>query len=146
MPIPHLSSEERIMSSQGSPSSAYKPDSYPTVSPYLVVNGAERTIQFLVDVFGAAELRRFTDAQGQVIHAEVRLDDSVIMIGNQAEGWPDRPAHVHVYVPDVEATYQKALDWGATSVQVPSQKDDEDKRGGVTDPGGTTWWIATKVE
>lgn len=133
------------MSPSVSPSPAYKPGSYPTVSPYLVVDGADRTIQFLTDVFGATELRRFPDAQGQVMHAEVRLDDSVIMLGDQAEGWPVRPTHVHVYVPDVDATYQKALEWGATSVQVPIQKDDEDKRGGVTDPGGTTWWIATKV-
>ncbi len=124
----------------------YKPDGYPTVSPYLVVDGADRTIQFLTDVFGATELRRFTDPQDQVIHAEVRLGDGVIMLGDKAEGWPAHPAHVHIYVPDVEATYKSALDWGATSVQVPAQKDDEDKRGGVTDPGGTTWWIATKVE
>jgi PhnB protein len=124
----------------------YKPDGYPTVSPYLVVDGADRTIQFLTDVFGATELRRFTDPQGQVIHAEVRLEDGVIMLGDKAEGWPACPAYVHVYVPDVEATYQNALGWGATSVQVPAQKEDEDKRGGVTDPGGTTWWIATKVE
>ncbi|WP_035987665.1 VOC family protein [Leptolyngbya sp. KIOST-1] len=126
--------------------SSYKPPSYSSVSPYLVVNGADRTIQFLTEVFGATELRRFTDAQGQVIHAEVRLDDSVIMLGDQAEGWPARPAHVHIYVPDVDATYQSALAWGATSVQVPSQKDDDDKRGGVSDPGGTTWWIATLIE
>jgi len=124
----------------------YKPDGYPTVSPYLVVDGADRTIQFLTDVFGATELRRFPNAQGQVMHAEVRLDDSVIMLGDKAEGWPTRPAHVHIYVPDVEATYQSALDWGATSVQAPMQKDDEDKRGGITDPGGTTWWIASKVK
>uniref|UniRef100_UPI003084425A VOC family protein n=1 Tax=Petrachloros mirabilis TaxID=2918835 RepID=UPI003084425A len=107
---------------------------------------ADRTIQFLTEVFGATELRRFCDLQGQVIHAEVRLEDSVIMLGDQAEGWLPRSAQIHIYVPDVDATYQKALDWGATSVQVPSQKDDEDKQGGVTDPGGTTWWIATKVK
>jgi PhnB protein len=126
--------------------STYKPDDYSSVSPYLVVDGADRTIQFLADVFGATELRRFPDDQGQVMHAEVRLGDSVIMLGDKAEGWPACPAYVHVYVPDVDATYQSALDWGATSVQAPTQKDDEDKRGGVTDPGGTTWWIATKVE
>ncbi|WP_008308748.1 VOC family protein [Leptolyngbya sp. PCC 6406] len=126
--------------------SEYKPDNYPTMSPYLVVDGADRTIQFLTDVFLATELRRFCNPQGQVIHAEVRLDDGVIMLGDQVEDWPARPAHVHIYVPDVDATYQKALEWGATSVQAPTKKDDDDKRGGVSDPGGTTWWIATKVE
>jgi uncharacterized glyoxalase superfamily protein PhnB len=55
-------------------------------------------------------------------------------------------SYVHVYVPDVDATFRLALEAGAVSVQVPVKKDDEDKRGGVRDPGGTTWWIATKVE
>jgi uncharacterized glyoxalase superfamily protein PhnB len=60
--------------------------------------------------------------------------------------WSAIPSHVHVYVRDVDETYEKALTAGATSVQEPIKKQDEDKRGGVKDPGGTTWWIATKVE
>lgn len=56
------------------------------------------------------------------------------------------PVNVHVYVPDVDATYARALAAGAESVQEPVKKDDPDKRGGVKDLGGTTWWIATKVE
>lgn len=123
----------------------YKPEQYPSVAPYLVVEGASRTIEFLTAVFDAIELYRMANESGQVTHAEVRLDDTVIMLGDKAEGWPAVPAHVHVYVPDVDAVYQKALDWGATSVQEPTQKDDPDKRGGVQDPGGTTWWVATRV-
>jgi uncharacterized glyoxalase superfamily protein PhnB len=80
------------------------------------------------------------------MHAEVQIDDTVIMMGDSAEGWPPVPSHVHVYVPDVDATYQRALDAGATSMQEPVQKGDLDKRGGNKDPIGTTWWIATKVE
>ncbi|MCA9949962.1 MAG: hypothetical protein KDE48_09965 [Anaerolineales bacterium] len=56
------------------------------------------------------------------------------------------PSYVHIYVPDVEAAYRRALAAGAKSVQVPVKKDDADKRGGVKDAGGTTWWIATQVE
>ncbi len=123
----------------------HKPDNYTAVSPYLVVNGADATITFLVKVFGAVELRRFPGEGGKVMHAEVRLDDSVIMIADGQEGWPAIPAHVHVYVNDVDATYELALKTGATSVQEPVQKGDADKRGGVRDPGGTTWWIATMV-
>jgi PhnB protein len=63
-----------------------------------------------------------------------------------APGWPPIQAYVHIYVPDVDATYRRALDAGAVSVQEPVKKEDEDKRGGVKDAGGTTWWIATKVE
>jgi uncharacterized glyoxalase superfamily protein PhnB len=68
------------------------------------------------------------------------------MLGDGGEGWPPMQSYVHVYVPDVDETYRRALEAGATSVQKPVKKEDEDKRGGVKDSGGTTWWIATKVE
>jgi PhnB protein len=125
---------------------SHKPDGYTTVSPYLIVDGASRTIEFLRQVFGAGELRRFSDPEGKVMHAEVRIDDTVVMLGDGADGWPPVPSHVHVYVPDVDATYKRALEAGATSVQEPVKKQDADKRGGVKDAGGTTWWIATKVD
>ena len=94
---------------------SHKPDGYTTVSPYLIVDGASRTIEFLRHVFGADELRRFSDPAGKVMHAEVRIDDTVVMLGDGADGWPPVPSHVHVYVPDVDATYKRALDAGATS-------------------------------
>jgi PhnB protein len=56
------------------------------------------------------------------------------------------PAHVHIYVADVDAIYRRALAAGAKSIAEPAKKDDADKRGGVQDPGGTTWWLATQVE
>ncbi len=124
----------------------YKPDNYNSVSPYLIVDGAGATIDFLEHVFGATELRRFSGADGKIMHAEVRLDDAVLMLSDGAEGWRLSPAHIHIYVPDVDATYQRALAAGATSVQEPVKKEDADKRGAVRDAGGTTWWIATKVE
>jgi uncharacterized glyoxalase superfamily protein PhnB len=122
----------------------FKRSDYSTVSPYLIVDGASRTIDFLKDVFGAVELRRFPDDTGKLLHAEVRIDDTVVMLADGGEGWPPIPSYVHVYVADVDDTYRCALAAGATSVQVPVKKEDEDKRGGVKDPGGTTWWIATR--
>ena len=128
-------------------STSYKPNNYSTVSPYLIVNGAAATIDFLKQVFGATELRRFADESGKLMHAEVRIDDTVIMLADPAPpDWPPIASYVHVYVLDVDETYRDALEAGATSVQEPVKKQDEDKRGGVKDPGGTTWWIATKVE
>lgn len=127
-------------------STSYKPTNYSTVSPYLIVDGASRTIEFLTHVFDAAELRRFPTANGKIMHAEVRIDDSVLMLADGGDGWPPLPANVHVYVRDVDATYRRALEAGATSVQEPKKQDDEDRRGGVKDTGGTTWWIATKVD
>jgi PhnB protein len=125
--------------------SPYKPSGYTAVSPYLVVDGASKTIEFLQNVFGAIELRRFPDQHGKLMHAEVRIQDSVLMLADGTEGWPPVPAHVHIYVPNVDFVYRRALEAGATSVQEPVKKDDDDKRGGVKDPGGTTWWIATRV-
>jgi uncharacterized glyoxalase superfamily protein PhnB len=125
---------------------SYKPKNYNSVSPYLIVDGASGTIDFLKRVFGAVELRRFPDAAGKLMHAEVRIDDTVVMIADGGESWPPVPSSVHVYVSDVDAAYRRALAAGATSVQEPVKKEDEDKRGGVKDAGGTTWWIATRVE
>lgn len=124
----------------------YKPDNYTSVAPYLIVNDARRTIDFLVEVFGAEQLRIHARDGGKLAHAEVRIDDTVLMLADGFEGWAPQPSHVHIYVPDVDATYQKALKAGATAVQEPVKKDDEDKRGGFKDAGGTTWWVGTQVE
>ena len=128
-------------------SSQHKPTDYSTVSPYLIVSGADATISFLSQVFGATKLRRITHESGKVMHAEVRIDDTVIMLTDEfPPGWPAVASHVHIYVPDVDATYAKAIEARATSVQEPIKRQDENKRAAVKDAGGTTWWIATKVE
>jgi uncharacterized glyoxalase superfamily protein PhnB len=125
----------------------HKPVGYPTVSPYLIVTDAAATVEFLKHVFGAIELRRFPDATGKVMHAELRIDDTVVMLADQAPpDWPAVPSYVHVYVADVDAVYREALTAGATSVQAPSIGQGEtERRAGVKDSGGTTWWIATLV-
>src|SRR5690606_36200099 len=111
--------------------SEWKPAGYSQVSPYLIVDGADRTIVFLEEVFGAERLRHFPDDQGRVMLAEVRIGDSVIMIADGNEGWPPIGAHVYLYVPDVDEAYRRALAAGGESVQEPVRKDDEDRRGGV---------------
>ncbi len=118
-------------------STSYKPSNYTTVSPYLIVNGANATIDFLKHVFGAIELRKFPDDAGKLMHAEVRLDDTVIMLADPAPpDWPPVPSYVHIYVKDVDATYQRALEAGAVSVQEPIEKQDEDKAGRGQGPRG----------
>lgn len=125
---------------------SFKPPGYSTVSPCLIVDGASATIEFLKRVFNGIELRRFPNADGKIMHAEIRIDDAVVMLADGGDGWPPVPSYVHVYVKDVDATFRQALEAGATPVQEPVKKQDEDKRGGVKDPGGTIWWIGTKVE
>ena len=123
---------------------SYKPEGYTSVAPYLLVKDAGKTIAFLEKVFGARPLRTHTGPDGRCHHAEVRIDDTVVMMGESPEG--AMPAHVHIYVPDVDATYRKAMEAGATPVQAPVKKEDRDKRGGFQDAGGTTWWVGTQVE
>ena len=123
----------------------FKPESYNSVSPYLVVDGAQATMDFLVTVFGAERLRIVPGDEGRLRHAEVRIDDTVVMLADALEGWPAVPAHVHVYVPDVDAIFRRAVEAGATVVQEPVRKGDPDKRGGFRDAGGTTWWVAQEM-
>lgn len=124
---------------------SWKPDGYSTVSPYLIT-AAQEVIEFLTATFDAEPLRRYEDEDGGIIHAEVRVGDSVIMLGGATDEWPPVPCHVHVYVEDVEDAYARALAAGAAPVQEPVRRDeDPDRRGGVKGPGGNTWWIATQV-
>jgi PhnB protein len=114
---------------------------------YLIAAGAQAVIDFLKRAFGAEELRRYDLHDGSIMHAEVRVGDTVVMLGDAGDNWPAVPAHLHVYVDDVDATYRRALEAGGLSVQPPERKgQDPDRRGGVKDPAGNTWWIATQVE
>lgn len=123
---------------------SWKPTSYPSVSPYLICQDAEEVIAFLAAAFGGVLQRRFDRPDGSLKHAEVRIDDSVVMIGGVATAAGSTPAHVHLYVKDALTTFARAVEAGATVVQAPTRKNDDDLRGGVQDPSGTTWWIATQ--
>jgi uncharacterized glyoxalase superfamily protein PhnB len=124
---------------------AYKPKGYTSVAVYIMADGAQRMIDFLDATFGVTPLRRQDNSDGTIMHAEIKIDDTVIMIADGSEEYPAFPVWLHVYVPDVDATYQRALEAGGASVQEPVQKDDADKRGGVKGPAGNIWWIATQV-
>lgn len=124
----------------------WKPEGYSTVSPYLIVSGAQDVIDFLTNAFDATPLRRYENPDGSIMHAEVRVADTVIMMGEPGGEWTPQPASLHVYVEDVDEAYRRALEAGGVSVRAPEHKEgDPDRRGGVKDPGGNTWWIATQV-
>jgi PhnB protein len=128
-------------------SATYKPENYPSVSCYIMAKGAQGVIDFVTAAFDATPLRRFDSPEGRIMHAEMRIDDSVIMLADAHGDWPPVPAWLHLYVADVDATYQRALAAGGTSVQAPQQRGgDPDRRGGVADPSGNVWWISTQAE
>ncbi|BDZ38667.1 VOC family protein [Microbacterium suwonense] len=123
----------------------WKPASYPSISPYLVCQDAEALIEFLGAAFGGVLQRRFDHPDGSLMHAEIKIDDSVVMIGGGATETARAPAHIHLYVEDAAATFARAVEAGASVIQEPVRKsEDDDLRGGVQDSSGTIWWIATQ--
>lgn len=124
----------------------WKPEGHASVSPYLTVDDAKTTVAFLVEVFDGERLRFIERDGGRVAHAEVRIDDTVVMVADSLDGWPAFASHVHVYVPDVDDVWGRAMAAGATAVQEPAQRGDGERRGGFRDVGGTTWWVATQTD
>jgi PhnB protein len=124
---------------------SYKPQGYTSAAPYLIVDDVRTLIRFLTEAFAAEGLRFYERENGRVKHAEVRIDDTVLMLAEPVEGWPALTGNVHIYVPDVDTTYEKAVAAGGFSLQTPARKDDPDKRGGVSFCG-INWWIATQQE
>jgi PhnB protein len=122
------------------------PEGYPQVSPYLIVDEPAALIQFIVDVLGGKETRRHEDDKGRIAHAEVRIGDSVIMMGGATEQWPAAPAALYVYVEDTDAAYQRGLAAGATSLQEPADQFYGDRTAGVRDRFGNQWFIGTHIE
>ncbi len=123
----------------------HQPDRYPTVSVYMMADGAQHVIDFAINVLNAEVILRMDRDDGSLLHGSLRIGDSVIMLADATKDAPAFPVWLHVYVPDVDATYRRALEEGAMPVQEPSEQGDGDRRGGVKDRTGNTWWISTHV-
>jgi len=122
------------------------PEGYATVTPYLVVADALAAFTFLVRAFDAREIRRSPLPDGTVFNIEARIGNSMVMV---VQGRPDhdiRPMSFYLYVPAVDAVYEKALQAGAISVLEPADQFYGDRCAGVQDPAGNTWWIASRLE
>jgi uncharacterized glyoxalase superfamily protein PhnB len=119
------------------------PDGYHTITPYLMVQEAAQLIDFVKQAFAATETFRTTGSAGG-IHAEVRIGDSMVMIGGGGawKGEP-MPAAIYLYIDNVDAVYQRTLQAGATSLTEPADQSYGDRVAGVKDPFGNVWYIAT---
>lgn len=122
------------------------PDNYHTVTPYLVVPGVARVIDFLKQTFDAKEVVRMAGPGGAVMHAEIKIGDSIVMMGEPMGPQPPMPAQLYVYVKDVDAVYRKALAAGASTVREPADQFYGDRNCTVKDAGGNHWGIATHKE
>lgn len=121
------------------------PEGFHTVTPYLIVDDGASALSFIEQAFDGEVVSRFDD-DGKLVHAEIRIGDSMVMLGESNEKWPETRAMVHLYVKDVDDVYRKALEAGARSVREPEDMFYGDRSGGVTDPSGIQWWISTHVE
>ncbi len=122
------------------------PKGYRTVTPYLVVSNGANLIEFLRKAFRAKELVRMPRPDGGVAHAEVKIGNSRVMLGEPMPGMELMPAMLYLYVKDVDKTYAKALKAGAVSLREPTNQIYGDRNAAVKDSFGNQWWIATHME
>ena len=130
------------------------PDGYHAVTPYLIVEGAARALDFYKDVFGAAEQMRMAGPAGRVAHAEIRIGDSVVMLADEVpdmgyrgpKGYGGSAVSLMVYVDDVDATFQRALAAGAIERRAVQNQFYGDRSGTLEDPFGHIWTVSTHVE
>jgi len=121
-----------------------RPEGFHTVNPYLVIDGAAKVIEFLKQAFGAIQVgESFKGPDGKIMHATVRIGDSMVEIGDSPA---PMPMNLHVYVDDVDSLYRRAIAVGGLSVREPETTFYGDRSAGVKDPGGNNWWLACHVE
>ena len=116
------------------------------VRPYFIVNGADDLIAFLQQTFDAEVVLRVPTPSNTVMHAEVRVGDSLVEMGDAGEQWRPLVAPQHVYVDDVDETYRRAIAAGATSLYEPVNQPYGDREAGVVDARGIEWFIARRLE
>jgi PhnB protein len=121
------------------------PQGYHTVTPQSIVPEPREVIDFVKEVFGATLDDQYV-VDDVIIHAEVVLGDSRIMIGASNQEYPPMPLSTHTYVEDVDTAYEKALELGATNIREPEDQFYGDRTGVVRDGQGNQWSIATSVE
>jgi PhnB protein len=127
---------------------AVKPirEGFHTITPYLIVPGAAQLIEFMKEAFGGTEIFRVARPEGTAImHAEVKIGDSMIELADATEQFPPKPAAIHLQVSDVDAVYQRALEGGATSIYAPMDHEYGERGSGVVDAFGNHWYIATPL-
>jgi uncharacterized glyoxalase superfamily protein PhnB len=122
------------------------PEGFRTVTPYLVLDGADRVLQFLERAFGAKNAQCMRRPDGKIGHAQVKLGDSMIMIADATPEHPAAPCMLYLYVEDCDDWYRRAVAAGATSIMEPRTMFYGDRNAGVKDASGMQWWFGTHVE
>ena len=121
----------------------YLPQGFNTITPYLIVTDAAGLITFMTQAFGAEEKARYLTPDGRIMHAQVSIGDSPVELADGGGPYPPRVTALHLYVPDADVAYQRAVEAGATSVFEPADREYGDREAGVKDLTGNHWYIAT---
>jgi PhnB protein len=122
------------------------PKDYRTITPYLLVTGVPALLEFLQKALDATVLKTEVRDDGTIMHAEVRIGNSMLMTGEASADFAPMPASIYLYVEDCDAVYQRALNAGGSIVFPISDLPSGERYGGVRDGSGNVWWIATHVE
>ena len=122
------------------------PEGMHTVTPFLVVDGANELIRFIEQSFDGKVTSIMKTKEGRVMHAGVQIGDSQIMVTDSTEKYPAGNTRLYLYVDDVDATYNNAIKAKGTSLREPTDEFYGDRSSGVKDAWGNEWWIATHVE
>ena len=130
------------------------PPGYHTLTPSLVVRDAAAAIEFYKKAFGAEEIDRMIGPDGSIMHAEIKIGDSLVMLGEENEQWGTKSplslngvhGSLHIYVENADASFDRALKAGATTRYPMEDTFWGDRYGKVTDPFGHEWGIATRVK
>lgn len=126
--------------------SLYKPKGYNSLSPYLIVDDAEKLVTLLIKIFNATVLRKFDHENGTIAHIELQLDDSILMISNSTINYQANKTMLHFYVPNVHETFNLAIENGCESIEEPINKEgDQDTRGAFYDFAGNFWSVSTQT-
>jgi PhnB protein len=126
---------------------SFKPAGFHAVTPYILTENSARLIEFLKAAFGAEELLRMPGPDNRaVMHAQVRIGDSVIEMSDAGGQWQPMRCALHLYVPDADAVHARALAAGGTELYAPVDRPYGDREAGITDPSGNQWYIATHVK
>lgn len=122
------------------------PEGYHTITPYLMIKNSPEFIEFLKKAFNAEELSKTTGNDGMIMHAEIKIGDSMIMLSEASEKYPPQAVNFYLYVNDTDSAYKQALAAGAVSTMEPANQFYGDRNAGVKDSFGITWWIGTHIE
>ncbi len=117
------------------------PRGYSTVSPYLIVDDIERELEFLRLAFEAEILEQQPGEDGEILHGEARIGDSIIMLGKAEKDQETGRASLYIWTTDVDERFRQALKCGATTVSQPADQEHGTREARIRDPLGNTWWL-----